>query len=171
MSLGPVAHKNSYSEADFDGLSWHDCALWGVSWRVGDPEQEDWTSDLVLDLDYIAEWLCGVGQPTQFKVAPAQLVFHGATDPQIALDWGQRGFQVAPRGVSIDSIERKPVANQKIFRDRQYYEWRVSFHPPIQGCIAFGAADFTLTLLSEPLLTSRQRLSLSERTALIASSR
>jgi hypothetical protein len=171
VSIGGLDNQRKYGDKDFDRLSLHDCALWGVSWRVGDPGEGDWTSDLVLDLDYIAEWLCGVDDRAQFKVAPAQLVFHGVTDPQLALDWGQRGFQVAPYEVTIDRIERTPVANQKIFRERPYYEWRISFHSPVQGHVSFGAVDFTLTLLSEPVLTHKQRLSLGERNSLLASRR
>ena len=48
-----------YTEADFDCLSWHDCHIWGIELRAGDPDDGDWTSDLVLDIDFIVEWICG----------------------------------------------------------------------------------------------------------------
>jgi hypothetical protein len=41
----------TFTEADFDRLSWHDCQIWAVELRVGDPGTEDWTSDLALDID------------------------------------------------------------------------------------------------------------------------
>ena len=58
-----------YTEADFDRLSWHDCHIWGIELRAGDPDDGDWTSDLVLDIDFIVEWICGAGGGGQFRVA------------------------------------------------------------------------------------------------------
>jgi hypothetical protein len=84
--------------------------------RAGDPEKKDWTSDLVLDVDFIAEWLCEVGGGARFRVAPATLVFHGVTDLRIDIDWGSSGFQCALHEVSIDRIERAPIQDQKVFR-------------------------------------------------------
>lgn len=48
----------SYTEADFDVLSWHDCHVWAVEFRAGDPDEGDWTSDLALDIDFIVECCC-----------------------------------------------------------------------------------------------------------------
>jgi len=53
----------SYTEADFGRLSWHDCHVWRVELRAGDPDEQDWTSDLVLDVDYIVEWPGGHNGP------------------------------------------------------------------------------------------------------------
>ena len=51
-SSGAMRRAMTYTEADFDRLSWHDCHIWGVGLRVGEPDEGDWTSDLVLDLDF-----------------------------------------------------------------------------------------------------------------------
>lgn len=61
----------TYTEADFDRLSWHDCHIWGLAFQAGDPDEDDWTSDLVLDIDFVAEWICGLDGLAQFPVAPA----------------------------------------------------------------------------------------------------
>jgi hypothetical protein len=47
-----------FTEADFDRLSWHDNPIYGFS---VDNDVTQWKSDLVLDIDHIVEWLCGVG--------------------------------------------------------------------------------------------------------------
>jgi hypothetical protein len=154
-----------HTGAEFERLSWHDCYIWGVEFGVGDAATDDWTSDLILDIDFIVEWLCGVGRNAQFRVAPATLTFHGVTDPRISVDWGSSGFQTALHGVSIDRIERGRVANQKVFLDRPYYSWRIVLNWPKDGFITFGAVDFTQTLLAEPVLTERQHLTLRERRA------
>lgn len=151
------------TEADFDRFFWHDCHIWAVEFRAGDPDDGDWTSDLALDIDFIVEWICGVGGGTQFRVAPATLVFHGVTDPKIDIDWGSSAFQVALHPVSIGNVERERIQNQKVYLDRPYYSWRIRLSWPDGGEIAFGAVGFTQTLRAEPILTKNQCLSLSER--------
>jgi hypothetical protein len=153
----------TYTEADFDRLSWHDCHIWAVELRAGDPDDGDWTSDLALDLDFIVEWNCGVGGGGYFRVAPATLVFHGVTDPKIDIDWGPSNFQAALHPVSIGSVEREEIQNKKVYLDRPYYRWRIRLNWPNGGEIVFGAVGFTQTLRAEPVLTAKQCLSLSER--------
>jgi hypothetical protein len=156
----------TFTESDFDRLSWHDCHIWAVELRVGDPDNEDWTSDLVLDIDFIVEWLCGVGGGGQFRVAPATLVFHGVTDPKIDIDWGHSGFQTALHPVSIGQLERQRIQDQKVYLDRPYYSWKICLNWPDRGLITFGAVGFTQTLRAEPILSENQRLSRSERIGL-----
>jgi hypothetical protein len=152
----------THSEADFDRLSWHDCHIWGLSFSVGDPAEEDCTSDLVFDIDFILEWLRPSADKYQFRVAPAQLVFHGVTDLRISIDWGDSGFQVAVHGVSIAAVSRELVPDQKAHLDRPYYKWRILLNWP-EGEIVFGATGFTQTLLADPVLTDNQHLSPVER--------
>ena len=153
----------SYTESDFERLSWHDRHIWGIELRAGDPREGDWTSDLALDIDFIVDWLCGVGGGGQFRVAPATLVFHGVTDLKIKIDWGDSGFRVSLHEVSVDRIEREAVRDQKVHLDRPYYSWRIKLNWPESGEIAFGPVGFTQTLRAEAVLKDQQRLSLRER--------
>ena len=119
-----------YPEADLDRLCWHDCHIWGIELRAGDPDDGDWTSDLVLGIDFIVEWISGAGGGGQFRVAPATLVFHGVTDPKIDIDWGRLGSQVSLHPASIGDVEREPLRNQKVYLDRPYYSWRIRLNWP-----------------------------------------
>ena len=148
----------SFTDADFDRLTFHDCHLFGIALRPGDPDADDWTSDLVLDIDYIAEWLCGADGRTRFRVAPASLVFHGVSDPRLSLDWGDHNHQVALQPVSIDHVERTPVRDQKIYLDRPYYRWRIVANAPRGGELAFGAVGFDLALRAEPVVIDTQAI-------------
>lgn len=153
----------TYTEADFDNLSWHDCRIWGVELRTGDPDNEDWTSDTAFDIDFIVEWVCGVGSPMRFLVAPATLVFHGVTDPKINIDWGNSGHQVALYQVMIASVERELIQDQKVHLDQPYYAWKIELNCPDSSDISFGALGFTQTLRSKPVLADEQHLSLKVR--------
>lgn len=159
---------NAKTEADFDRLSWHDCHIWTVGLRPGDPSAGDWTSDLELDIDFILEWICGVdGVGTQFRVAPATLLFHGVTDPRIDIDWGAAAAQVAVHPASIGNVEREQIQDQKVYLDRPYYRWKIRLNWPEGGEITFGAVGFTQTLRAEPVVSEQQCLTVTERTRLI----
>lgn len=108
------------TEADFEQMSWHDCHVWRIEFRVGEPDEDDWTSDLVLGLDFITQWLCGDDRNCSFKIAPANLVFHGVTDPQIAIRWGDSGFQTAIHHACIDQITREAVRVRQQSRVNSY---------------------------------------------------
>lgn len=154
----------TYTEADFDEICWHDCHLHGIDLRTGDADANDWTSDLVLDIDFIVEWICKVGGGVaQFRVAPAALVFHGVTDLRIAVDWGDSGCRAVLHPASIKGIDREPVVEQKAYLDRPYYRWRIAFDWPEGGEITFGAAGFTQALRAEPVLSETQSLSSARR--------
>ena len=155
--------NETYTDADFDEMSWHDCYVWGVELRCGDATEGDWTADLALDIDYIADWVIEEGGGTKFRVAPATLVFHGVTDPKLDVDWGDTGFQVSIHPMSISNVSRERVLDQKIFLDRPYYSWRIELNWPRDGKIAFGAVGFTQTLRAEPVLQDGQSLSLRQR--------
>jgi len=60
-----------WTEADFESLSWHDNHVYGLSIREG----AYGSGRLVLDLDYITEWRCGLDKRCSFLLAPAELAF------------------------------------------------------------------------------------------------
>jgi hypothetical protein len=148
----------SASRPDFDDLTWHDNALYGLRLDVGDCERGDWHADLVLDLDHIVEWLCGADRQVCFRVAPATLTFHDATDLRIAIDCGDSGGQVALHPLSIDRITRERIRDQKICFDRPYCRFWIALNWPAGGTLSFGASAFTQVLRAEPVLLDQQQL-------------
>lgn len=149
----------SASTADFDRLTWHDNSVYGVRLDLGDPARGDWHADLVLDIDHIVQWLRGDDGVFRFRIAPATLTFHDATDLRLAIDGGDTGHQVAIHPWSIDHIARDAVQDQKICLDRPYYRWRIALNWPQGGLIQFGASGFTQVPRAAPLLCDEQRLS------------
>ncbi|MGH6946437.1 MAG: hypothetical protein ACREDZ_03840 [Kiloniellales bacterium] len=145
------------TELEFDCLSWHDNLIYGLRFEIGEPERQDWRSELVLDIDYVVEWPCGAGAAAQFRVAPATLTFRDVTNLSAAFDFGDGEWQVAPRPLSIDRIGRRLLdpARQKVCLDRPYWRWLIALNDPSGGEIAFGASGFSQALRAEPLLTGQ----------------
>jgi hypothetical protein len=144
------------TDADFERLTWHDCTIWGLELHPPDPDAGDWACDLVLDIDFIVEWLCDVGGRgcAQFRVAPATLRFHTVADLRIAITWGGPG--VLLHEAAIDRIEREPIAAAP--GGQPVHRWRIALNWPPAGEIAFTASGFTQTLRAEPVVTGRQSL-------------
>ncbi len=146
------------SERDFDILSWHDNVVYGLRFDVGDASKGDWRSDVVFDIDYIAEWLCGTDGGVKFQVAPATLTFHEVTDLRLNVDFGDSDCRNAINEWSIAGITRDAVDDPQRFPDRPYYRWRIELNWPSGGEITFGARGFTQMLRAEPVLLDEQRL-------------
>ncbi len=151
-----------YSESDFDGLSWHDCRLWGFQLLTGDPSEDDWRAELALDIDFITAWKCGADKHITFEIAPASLVFRNVKALKIQLDWTERTIRWG-QDVSIDALERTRVQDEG---DKPYYSWRFRLHEP-PGEIVFRAAGFTQTLLAAPVESTSCTLSLRQRSLMI----
>jgi hypothetical protein len=131
--------------------------------EVGDPDRGDWQADLVLEIDHILEWLPGTDGRIRFRVAAARLTFHDVTDLLVAIDCGDSGGQVALHELSIDSITRERIRDQKVCLDRPYWRWRIALNRPLGGAISFGASDFTQSLRTTPVVLDRQQLSPADR--------
>ncbi len=159
---------HSITDAEFERIGWHDNLIYGIAFKTADPDANDWTSDLVLDIDHIVEWVCGADRSMRFRVAPATLTFHGITDFSITLDWGASGFGTALQVPSIDRIERERVTDQKVHLDKPYYRWRITLDSPRDGFLAFGAAGITQILHPEPTLQDKQWIAPAIRRALRA---
>lgn len=156
----------SPTPAPFDPVSWHDCHIWGLDIVAGAPHENDWASDLVLDIDFVTGGREFEGT-FEFSVVPASLAFHGVTGLGLGVEVGAAEAWTAVHPWSVDRIERERVREQKIFLDRAYYRWRIGLNWPAGGEITFGAYGFTQTPRGEAVWIrgGRQNLTRRERAA------
>jgi hypothetical protein len=137
---------------------WHDNVIYGLAFDRGEPDENDWRSDLVLDIDFIAEWLGGAAGELRFRVAPATLIFHQVTDFAISADQGDSGGRNAIFEWSIDRVDRV-----RLDRTFDYWRWTIHLHAPPGGYIAFCASGFTQNQKAQAILAAEQRLPRSLR--------
>jgi len=150
--------SHSWSETDFDNLSWHDNHIHGLAVRGG----EHGVGDLVLDIDFILEWLCDSRSGScQFRIAPATLTFHQVSDLVIALSYAAPRAAIGP--ASIGEIARVPHVFPNGYSS---FRWTVAVNWP-SGSIDFVASGFTQTLRASPALVAEQYLSAERRQALV----
>ena len=140
-----------WTEADFESLSWHDNHVYGLSIREG----AYGSGRLVLDLDYITEWRCGLDKRCSFLLAPADLAFEEVTDLEVGIDF--RGIAMGP--LSIGEIRREVTEQTGKFGR---YRWRIVFDFP-KSEIVFVAAGFVQELRAAPVESPQQFLGWEER--------
>lgn len=150
---------------DFNRLSWQDCHIWRIEFRTGDPAENDWTSDLILGIDYIVEWSRGADQQRTFRIAPALLVFHEVTAPRIGVNWGANGNGAPVHDIVIHSVQRELDATAGL--PHPYYRWTIDLIWPPGGQLAFRSSGFTQQLLCEPVHSTLQSLSTRRRASLL----
>lgn len=145
----------SWTTADYEDLCWHDCHVHGF--HLGEIHDEWGTAELVLDIDFIVEWLTEKSGTFTFRIAPATLTFHDVSGLRIELDYATPTAGMTP--FSIDGIIREPRHNPTIELPSR---WRIPINWP-SGEITFISPGFTQVLRREPIETERQNLTARER--------
>jgi hypothetical protein len=145
MTLGP------WTEALFEEMSWHDNHVHAL--RI--VEGEHGSGDLILDLDYILEWI-QAPQGFQFKIVPVNLRFRGVTNLRIDLNYAEVTAAVGP--FSIHRIERR-----KEVRDRYTAQcWEIDVNWP-GGGLSFEATGYLQEAWGKVKVSERQHLMPGER--------
>lgn len=136
----------------FEELSWHDNHVHAM--RI--TEGRHGAGALILDLDFILEWMKSPGGQFQFRLAPALLRFVEVTNLRISLDYATPTAALGP--FSIHAIERT-------LEKRERYEaqlWTIDVNWPA-GEIVFEANGFEQQLYGVPVISNEQCLKPHER--------
>ena len=139
-----------WTEADFEQMGWHDARIHAIAFL---PD----SFELMLDIDYILQWVDPAEDETYFKfwVAPATLVFENVYDLHIDLE--------PFAGVEIQDIHKekpqKPQNAEYIGRDM---EWRWVIEAQ-EGEISLRAVGYKQYFRSEPIFGEGQSLALDVR--------
>jgi hypothetical protein len=139
--------KSVWTAADFDQMGWHDAALHAVAVEPSPPHP----GRLLLDIDYIVEWLDPTPPETAygFSLCPSTLVFEAAAD--LVLDLSLVRFAFEP---AIDRVERSEPDEHGV------RNWTIHGH---EFTIAVRAKGFTQYLRRPPMRTTGQRLAVQQR--------
>jgi hypothetical protein len=141
----------------FPEFNWHDNAIHGI--RIVEGE-DGGSGDLVLDIDFIVEWL----QPEsgekyfRFRVAPTDLTFHETTDLVISVDYASCSGAFQP--MTIRRTHREPITYPN---GHSAFAWKIELNWPPDGFISFHSPGFTQAARTPPIETNAQYLSAARR--------
>lgn len=141
----------------FEDFSWHDNAIHGFRIVEG---PDGCGGELILDIDFIVEWLPPKGENNAFgfRIAPAHLTFHDVSDLIISVDYAASTAAVQP--MTIHEIHREVVTYPNGYSS---FAWRIEINWPCNSFISFSAPGFTQALRAEPIVSGAQYLSPAER--------
>ncbi|MDA1213042.1 MAG: hypothetical protein O2955_11010 [Planctomycetota bacterium] len=140
-----------WTDEQFDEMSWHDNHVYSL--RI--VEGEFGTGELVLDLDYICEWIQGT-EKFQFRIVPATLRFFGVWDLRISLSYADVKAAMGP--FSINGIERMTIDRERYIA----HLWTIPINLR-SGEISFEAQGFEQLSYGSEVLSFNQRLFPHER--------
>jgi hypothetical protein len=137
----------TWSDSQFNEMSWHDNHVHAL--RI--VEGVHGAGQLVLDLDYILEWMKCEGDGCGFRIVPANLTFKEVTSLRISLDYATPTAALGP--FSIHAIERRTERRDRY--DAQL--WKILVNWPV-GEISFEAIGFEQISTGDPVLSSAMHL-------------
>jgi hypothetical protein len=146
-STPPAVPRTVFTNADYDAMGWHDCAVHAIAWQP----LPDEPGRLLLDIDYILEWVAPEppARTLSFWVSPATLVFEPAWDLVTDIDRTGWSFKL-----SLDAIRRSEPD------ERGNYDWT------LEGdgiSVSLGAPGFTQYLRRPPVHCPGPTLPAEER--------
>lgn len=146
--------KSIWTESDYKVMGWHDSTVHGMA-IFGDAE--NYTSELVLDIDYIFQWVTPNPPDKHFTfwITPCTLVFNDVFDLKINFETGliyPIEMEIADL-VRLDTVE---LPNGSLTN-----EWKIEIS--MVGEIAFKATGYTQYVRMQPIHQASQELSLAIR--------
>jgi hypothetical protein len=143
----PPTIKPFWTDADFDAMSFHDVHI-----RAFGAEPD--TYELLLDLDYLFQWVPPAEGETYFRfwVAPVTLAFENAHDVRIDVRSSQGDLEIA----TLRREEATPTPNDAMLERRYVLECR-------EGDLSVVATGFTMYVRRPPVLVGQQSLTLEQR--------
>mgnify|MGYP006908414368 CR=1 FL=1 len=144
--------QHRWTDDQFEQMSWHDNHVHGLQIVEG----EFGAGQLIIDLDYIVEWVKDNSGGCRFRLLPVALTFQEVTFLRISLDYATPTAGLCP--FSLHDIERRT-------EQRERYEaqvWKLLVNWPA-GEISFEAKGFVQQGAGEPVLSDQMYLSPEER--------
>ena len=141
-----------WTEKDFEQMGWHDNHVHGLQIIEG----EYGAGQLILDIDYILEWINADEGKCRFRILPSILKFRGVMNLRLALDYATPTAGLGP--FSIHAIERKIEPRERY--DAQI--WTIVINWP-EGEIRFEAEGYEQRGMREPQIADEQYLSSKDR--------
>lgn len=148
MSEHYTLEKLLWTDADFDEMGWHDALIHAISFGR--------TDQLLLDIDYIFEWVHPKEGEINFKfwIAPCTLIFENVYNITFDLKVS------VTQDLSIDDIvksELKVVLGEQL---TDYHHWTIETK---DGDISFNAIGYKQYVRRQPQLVDVQELAMESR--------
>jgi len=146
--------KSVWTHNDFDIMGWHDVNIhaFGIA-----QDEEYGTADLMLDIDYIFQWIEGPPPSRYFSfwISPCTLIFKNAFDIKIDISLAYGGF------MDCEIADMKLINKMEQEGGNLVYEWKLELREGTISLKSYGG--FEQIVKRYPIHKSIQALELVER--------
>lgn len=149
--MSKEVQQHVWTDLQFDEMSWHDNHVHALRVVKGDYG----SGQLILDIDYIVEWLHNAGE-TRFRIIPATLTFFEVTNLKLRIDYATATAGLTP--FSIAGLQRTSEPRERYVAQ----VWTMPLNWP-HGEISFEATGFEQIGRGSPLISAQQCLKDEER--------
>jgi len=171
--LDTPAGSRQTGRLEIDSSAFDQVSLYEVRVYAFLLQRRKYAVNLVLDIDYLAEWGLLPDNRFDFLVVPATLTFFGVVDLQIHLDEGPSLCREEPdEAISSLSGEleisgfRRFAYTDPIYTERSYLRYELNFWEPQGGRISLGARDFRIVGRQQGVRSDRQTFDPAQRAPL-----
>ena len=149
MDTSHDLEKSIWTDKDFETMGWHDNSIHAIGLLKESLDEPE----LVLDIDYITEWLDATPPSPymEFYIAPSTLVFHTVFDLKINMSWYYPDLRID----DITYINREPP-----YQDSDVKAWLIQCDV---GEIEFISSGFTQYMRQQPRWHPHLHFKVSER--------
>ncbi|WP_377192898.1 hypothetical protein [Ruegeria meonggei] len=133
----------------------HDDSIYAFRLVTPDPDNDDWASELHLDIDHIEEWIRQDDGHFRFSLCQVALCFEGVSDVSVSFAFPQSTITPLP----IDRITRskEPVRTHSL--DCAEFAWEILLNDRKNGRICFHALGYRFERVGKPVLCTEQVIS------------
>ena len=130
----------------------HDDSIYGMKMVSPDPDNDDWVSELQLDIDHIDEWIREKDGRFRFSLCQGKLHFESVSDLSVSFAFPQSTITPLP----IDRIIRSEEPVRIHGTDYAEFSWEIRLNDRNGGYIRFRASGYRFERIGEPVLRDEQ---------------
>ncbi len=130
----------------------HDDSIYGMNMVSPDPDNDDWVSELQLDVDHIDEWVKEKNGQFRFSLCQVNLYFESVSDLSVSFTFPQSTITPLP----IDRMIRSEEPVRIHGKDYAEFSWEIRLNDRNGGYIRFRASGYRFERIGEPVLCDEQ---------------
>ncbi|NOD48885.1 MULTISPECIES: hypothetical protein [Ruegeria] len=130
----------------------HDNSIYALKLVSPDPDNNDWVSELILDIDHIEEWIRQDNEQFSFSVSQVNLCFEGVSDLFVSFSFPKS--TVTPLPIDRITRSREPVRIHGI--DYSEFAWTIGLNDRRGGRICFHATGYRFESVGKPVTCEEQ---------------
>ncbi|CUK04189.1 hypothetical protein RUE5091_02598 [Ruegeria denitrificans] len=132
----------------------HDNSIYALKLISPDPNNGDWVSELILDIDHIEDWIRRDNGRFSFSLCQVNLCFEGVSDLTVSFSFPK--LTITPLPIDRITRSREPVR----VHGMDYFEfvWTKALNDRRGGRICFHATGYRIERVGKPVTCEEQYL-------------